>query len=202
MTPARRITLAAAALAASAALVLTGCSNQDAGSAATFNDGRITEADLNTQIDEVLSAKGQSGTTKDPALVQQTLGRMITTRLIDQLADDSGIRVTQGQIDEMLANYEAQLGGSESLRIAFLSENVAPSQINAFLRLQIQAQALGIELAPRGSAEEQGAAVYQAVSDYSQQVDTTVSPRFGTWDPQSLSLGPVPNDLSVPPLVQ
>ncbi len=202
MTPARRITLAAAALAASAALVLTGCSNQDAGSAATFTDGRITEAELNAQIDEVLAAKGQSGTTEDPGLVQQTLGRMITTRLIDELAEDSGITVTQGQIDSMIANYEAQLGGSESLRIAFLSENVAPSQINAFLRLQIQAQALGIELAPRGSAEEQGAAVYQAVSDYSQQVDTTVSPRFGTWDPQSLSLGPVPNDLSVPPLVQ
>ncbi len=202
MTPARRITLAAAALAASAALVLTGCSNQDAGSAATFTDGRITEADLNAQIDEVLAAKGQSGTTEDPGLVQQTLGRMITTRLIDELAEDSGITVTQGQIDAMIANYEAQLGGSESLRIAFLGENVAPSQINAFLRLQIQAQALGIELAPRGSADEQGQAVYQAVSDYSQQVDTTVSPRFGTWDPQSLSLGPVPNDLSAPPLVQ
>ena len=202
MTPARRLTLAAAALAASAALVLSGCSNQDAGSAATFSDGRITEAELNSQVEEVLAAKGQTGTTKDPVLVQQTLGRMITTRLIDQLAEDSGITVTQGQIDEMIANYEAQLGGAESLRIAFLSENVAPSQIEAFLRLQVQAQALGIELNPRGSAEEQGMAVYQAVSDYSQEVDTTVSPRFGSWDTQSLSLGPVPNDLSVPPLVQ
>ncbi len=202
MTPARRLTIAAAALAASAALVLTGCSNQDAGSAATFSDGRISEADLNAQVSEVLEAKGQTDTTEDPVLVQQTLGRMITTRLIDQLADDSGITVTQGEIDSMIANYESQLGGAESLRIAFLSENVAPSQIESFLRLQLQAQALGIELNPRGSAEEQGMAVYEAVSEYSQEVDTTVSPRFGTWDPQSLSLGPVPNDLSVPPLVQ
>lgn len=202
MTPARRLTIAAAALAASAALVLTGCSNQDAGSAATFSDGRISEADLNAQIDEVLAAKGQSATTEDPVLVQQTLGRMITTRLIDQLAEDAGIAVTQGEIDSMLVNYESQLGGADALRTAFLGENVAPSQINAFLRLQIQAQALGIELAPRGSAEEQGMAVYEAVSEYSQEVDTTVSPRFGTWDPQSLSLGPVPNDLSTPPLVQ
>lgn len=202
MTPARRLTVAVAALAASAAVVLTGCSTQDAGSAATFTDGRISQAQLSDQVEAILEAKGQSSTTEDPVLVQQTLGRMITSRLVDQLAADAGVEVTQGDIDSMLVDYESQLGGSEALRIAFVSENVAPEQIESFLRLQIQAQALGIELNPRGSAEEQGQAVYEAVSTYSQQVETTVSPRFGTWDVQTLSLGPVPNDLSTPPLVQ
>lgn len=202
MTPARRLPLAVATLAASVALVLTGCSNQDAGSAATFTDGRIAEADLDAQVEEVLAAKGQSADDADAALVQQTLGRMITTRLVDQLASASEVTVTQGDIDAMILNYEVQFEGPEGLEAAFLGENVAPSQIESFLRLQIQAQALGAALNPQGSTDEQGMAVFEAVSALSTDLETTVSPRFGTWDPMSLSLGATPNDLSTPPLVQ
>lgn len=202
MISARRLTLAAASVALLASTALVGCSNQQAGSAVTFTDGRITEAELTAQVEEILEAKGQAPTATDPTLVQQTLGRMITIRLVNDLAVASGIDITQGILDEMRLNYEAQLGGPEALEQAFLAENVAPSQIDATLILQLQAQELGYVLNPSGAAEEQGMAVFQAVSALSEEIDTTVSPRFGTWDPMSLSLGPVPNDLSTPPVVQ
>ena len=202
MTSARRLTLAAAAFATSAALVLSGCANQEPGSAATFSDSRITEAQLTDQVMAVLEAKGQSTSTPDPGLVQQTLGRMITMVLVNRLAEDQGIVVTQGDLDEMRVRLEAQVGGSDALQQAFLQENVAPSQLEALLLLQIQAQELGIALNPRGSAEEQGMAVFEAVSALSTDLDTTVSPRFGTWDPISLALGAVPNDLSTPPVIE
>lgn len=199
MTSARRLTLAAAALATAAAVLLSGCANQEAGSAATFSDGRIAESDLNSAVAAVLEAKGQATTTADLNLVQQTLGRMITQRLVSELAEQEGVEITQGMLDEMRANYEGQLGSPEALEQAFLQENVAPSQLEAVLRLQLQAQELGYVFNPRGSAEEQGLAVFEAVTALSEELETTVSPRFGTWDPTTLSLGATPNDLSTPP---
>lgn len=201
MTPVRRLSLAAAALATAVA-VLTGCANQEAGSAATFSDARIAESDLNAAVAAVLEAKGQATSTPDLILVQQTLGRMITQRLVSELADREGVVISQGKLDEMRVNYEEQIGSSEALEQAFLQENVAPSQVEAVLRLQLEAQELGYVLNPRGSADEQGMAVFEAIGELSEELDTTVSPRFGTWDPTTLSLGAVPSDLSTPPTLE
>jgi hypothetical protein len=193
-----RLALAAAAFAATA-LLLSGCADQQAGSAATLGGDRVSEQSLTAQVEEVLAAKGQPVTSADQSLVQQTLGRMITIRLLDLLAVREGVDVTQGMIDEQLANYDAQVGGREAVEEVFVQENVAPSQIEGIIRLQIQAQELGIALNPSGGAEEQGRAVFEAAGALSQELDTTVSPRYGTWDPATLSLGPTPNDLSTPP---
>lgn len=202
MTPARRLVLAAAAIATAATVALTGCANQEAGSAATFTDGRIPESELNQAVADILTAKGQSTTTPDASLVQQTLGRLITQRLVNELAIQEGVEITQGQLDEIRVNYEEQVGGPEALADVFIQENIAPSQLEAVLRLQLQAQELGYVFNPRGSAEEQGTAVFQQASALSEERETTVSPRFGTWDPLTLSIGALPSDLSTPPTVE
>lgn len=198
MTSVRRLALAAAT-AAVAVLALSACGSAPAGAAATLGDTRISDSDLTAQVQEVLEAKGQPADSADASLVQQTLGRMITIRLLDVLAAREGVEVTQGQIDEEYANYSAQVGGQEALEEVFLQENVAPSQLESIIRLQIQAQLLGLALAPEGSADEQGTAVFEAASLLSEELDTTIAPRFGTWDPATLSLGPTPEDLSAPP---
>ena len=198
MTSVRRLALAAAT-AAVAVLAVSGCGSSPAGAAATLGDTRISDATLTAQVQEVLEAKGQPADSPDASLVQQTLGRMITIELLDTLAAREGVEVTQGQIDEEYANYSAQVGGDDALQELFLQENVAPSQLESIIRLQIQAQLLGIALAPEGSAEEQGTAVFEAAALLSEELDTTIAPRFGTWDPATLSLGPTPEDLAAPP---
>lgn len=198
MTSVRRLALAAAT-AAVAVLALSACGNAPAGAAATLGDTRISDQELTAQVEEILEAKGQPADSEDASLVQQTLGRMITTQLVDTLAVREGVEVTQGQIDEEYANYAAQVGGEQALEELFLAENVAPSQLESIIRLQIQAQLLGIALAPEGSADEQGAAVFEAAALLSEELNTTISPRFGTWDPTTLSLGPTPDDLAAPP---
>lgn len=198
MTSVRRLALAAAT-AAVAVLALSACGSAPAGAAATIGDTRISDSDLTAQVQEILEAKGQPADSADASLVQQTLGRMITVELLDTLAAREGVEVTQGQIDEEYANYSAQVGGDQALEEVFLQENVAPSQLESIIRLQIQAQLVGLALAPEGSAEEQGTAVFEAASLLSEELDTTIAPRFGTWDPATLSLGPTPEDLAAPP---
>ena len=61
------------------------------------------------------------------------------------------------------------------------------------------AQLLGQALAPQAGIEGQSDAVVAAIIETSLVVGTEVSPRFGTWEPTKLTIGPVPNDLSVLP---
>lgn len=198
MTRSRRLALGIAALATTA-LALAGCGTTQAGAAATVGDTRITESQLTTEVQAVLSAKGQPLDSEDASLVSQMLSRMITMELVNRLAEDQGVEITQGQIDEVVANYTGQVGSIEQVEEIFLQENVAPSQIESLILLQAQAQELGIKLNPSGSAEEQGTAVFEAAAELSVELDTTVSPRYGTWNPVSLDIGSVPNDLSTLP---
>jgi len=189
----------AAAIVAASALLLSACGNQQAGSAATLGDTRISDAALSAQVQEILAAKGQPVTSVDQSLTAQTLGRMITLEVVDRLAEREGVTVTQGQVDEQLAAAVAQTGDMAALEQVYVEQSIAPSQIESFVTLNIQAQELGIALLPSGTAEEQGQAVFEAASALSEELDTTVSPRYGTWDASQLALGPVPDDLSTPP---
>jgi hypothetical protein len=203
MSPVRtspvRTTIAIAAAALAAAVALTGCANQQAGSAATLGDSRITETTVSDQVQDILAAKGQPVTSVDATLPSEVLRRIITTELVDRVAADNGIVITQGQIDEQYANYEGQTGDQAAVEKLFIEQGIAPSQIESILRLNLQAQAIGIALDPQGSAEQQGQAVLDAVVKKSDELDVTVSPRFGTWDGAAIKVGPVPNDLSTPP---
>lgn len=196
--PSARTAMASLTLAV-AGLLLTACGGQTAGSAATFGDQRITEQQLNAEVESILTAKGQPVDSADPTLTSQTLSRMLTVALVDELATREGAAVTQGQIDEQRAAYEAQAGGPAEVERIFAEQGIAPSQITAIITLNLQAQALGPILDPHGSAEEQGQAVFAAAAALSDELDTTVSPRFGTWDATSLTVGPMADDLSSPP---
>lgn len=200
MTGVPRRALVAAMLGA--VLVLSACGGQQPGSAATLGDSRITEQQLTAQVQDVLTAQGQPVDTADATLTSQTLGRMIVIDLLNTLADREDIVITQGRIDEQIAAYVEQAGDQAAMESTFVQQGVAPSQIEDVVRLNLQAQDLGQKLVPAGSAEEQGAAVFTAATELSDELDVTTSPRFGTWDPATLQVGPVPDDLSTPPSLQ
>lgn len=201
MTRSRRLTIAIAS-AAIAVSVLAGCSTSTAGAAATLGDTRISEQQLASEVQAVLEAKGQPANSGDETLTQQTLGRLITIDLLDTLAQRNGIVVTQGMIDKQFLAYDAQAGDRAALEKLFIEQNVAPSQLEGIVRVQVQAAALGKALAPNGTADEQSQAVFEAASKLSEELKTTVSPRFGVWDPTALRINGVPTDLASPPAAE
>lgn len=191
--------IGAALAIAACAVVLAACGSMPAGAAATLGNDRITEAELNALVQEVLAAQGQAPDTSDPAVVSTTLGRMVTTRLVDELAAREGIVITQGLIDETRLQYEAQAGGEDAFNQAVAQQGLAPSQIDDLIQLNLQAQELGIALLPQGSAEQQGQAVFAAVGALSNELGVEVSPRYGTWDANSASIGPALDDVATLP---
>lgn len=182
------------------ALAIVGCSSPTPGAAAVLGDTRILETALTTQVQAVLSAQGKGLDTADAALTAQTLDRMVKSKLVDMLATQAGIEITQGQIDAQLTEYDTQAGNRAEVEKIFLEQGIAPSQIPGIIVLNLQANALGLQLAPDADAEAQGRAVVKAISVLSELLETEVSPRYGTWDAATLQVGPAPDDLSTPPV--
>lgn len=197
-TPRRRRILPVVGIA-SVALALSACGATNAGAAATFGDDRITVSELQEQVTAVLEAQGQPATAADAAITNTALGRMLTMELVDILAQRQGIEVSQGQLDEITLQYVAQNGGQEAFDAMLVQQGIVPSQAQDVIRLQVQAQELGVVLDPNGSAESQGMAVREAVVELGDELDVTVNPRYGTWNPAQLAVGPAPEDVATLP---
>ena len=170
-----------------------------AGAAATYGDGRISEADLNAQVREVLAAQGKPLDTSDPGVAAGVLRRMLTEDLVDMLAASVGVTINQGSIDGMKAQYISQAGSEEAFNASLAQQGVAPSQIDDAIKLNLQAQALGMALDPSGTPETQGQAVFSAVGGLSDELGVEISPRYGSWDPMTVSIGPAIDDVATLP---
>lgn len=182
-----------------ASLTLTGCGAATSGAAAVVGDTRISEQTLTSAVQEVLVAQKKSPNAADAALTSAVLGRLVTSELVNLLAANKGVAVTQGAIDSTLQGYVQQAGGEAQVQDILLQRNVAPSQVESFVRTNVLAQLLGQELAPTADSQGQSDAVVAAIIETSLQVGTEVSPRYGTWEATKLAIGPVPSDLSVRP---
>lgn len=184
-------------LVLAASVSLAGCAGLgEAGSAATVGDVQISTDALASQTEEIQEQRGVPAGTADSALTLGVLQRLVITELVGQAASAQGVTVTQGEIDAATAEFEAQLGGVEALQAAYLDSNVPASAIEGQVELSLQVQKLGSTLAPDADANTQQQAVVQYVTGFGVQEGITVSPRFGTWDAGTLTVGPLPSDLS------
>jgi PBP1b-binding outer membrane lipoprotein LpoB len=191
--------LALATTAAAAVVLLAGCANQQPGAAATFGDQAITEAQLADQVAQVQKAQNQPVDSANASLTTNVLHRMLLVDLVGVLAEQKGVKVTQGEIDSMMRSFLVQFETQQGVEENFLGNGIPPSEIENVARFNLQAQKLGLLLAPNGTADQQSQALFAAVSQLSDDLDTTMSPRYGTWDPASLGVGPAPEDLAVTP---
>jgi hypothetical protein len=194
----RGIVALVASLALGASVSLSGCAGLgEAGSAATVGDVQISTDALASDTEAIQSQRGERAGAPDSALTLGVLQRLVITELVSQASTAAGVTVTQGEIDAAIAQFEAQFGGAEGLQTAFLESNVPASAIESQVRLSVQVQKLGVVLAPEAAdASGQQQAVVQYITGFGLQEGITVSPRFGTWDPGTLTVGPLPSDLS------
>lgn len=181
-----------------AALVLSACSGQTAGSAAVIGDTRITDSSVSAEVEGLLAAQGRSLDEASPSMMATALSRAVTTELVNQYATREGITVNEGEIDAVLDAYSEQAGGLAEFEKYLLTQDVSPDQVTSIIRLNIQVEKLGQKLAPGESPDMQSLAVFQSVGKYSEDVGVEISPRYGSWDAANLTIGPPPDDLSTP----
>ncbi|MGA9146922.1 MAG: hypothetical protein WBZ04_05130 [Candidatus Nanopelagicales bacterium] len=175
--------------------LVAGCGPELAGSAAVIGNDRVTDSQLSDQVTVVTTALGIGSSAKANQVV---LDRLVRAELYDELAARNGIDVTDGEVTKFLNETAAQVGGQEALNAQLLQSGVPQSEVFGFAQTFLTQKALAEKLAPGKSQQEQGVILGAAVIALSKELDTRVSPRFGTWDAERLSVGAPPNDLSEP----
>ncbi|MFC6236752.1 hypothetical protein [Longivirga aurantiaca] len=206
-TATRRRTLTRAAGAAVLAVLLTACGNSLAGKALVVGGTSVDDAEiaeLTEEVRDVYAAYPKDfaavGASFDEGTVVSTnVNRLTRHLLLLEAAAREGITVTQGQIDTSIRTaLENQFNGSQTLLDVTLAaqQQAPPSATSEVVYDFLVLQALAEKLKP---ADPATAPVNEYLVDLAAELGAEVSPRFGVWDAESISLTPVPDDLSVLP---
>lgn len=186
--------LAATLLAA--ALGLVACGQGQPGSAAVVEDRRIGVLELQESTRELLDARAArepdaSGELADEATAQLgVLTQLVRSELLEEAAERNGVQVSEGQVDELLRQFEQQAGGREALEQDLVASGVPPSRLREIVRFIANQNALGERLAAQaGGAQQQGqTALRDLLVETARQAGVEVNPRYGTWDAEQLEV--------------
>jgi uncharacterized protein YcfL len=192
-----------AAAVALAALALTGCSANEAGSASIVGDQSVTVAQVADVAAEVQAqvATVNGATFDEKSATIASLTSQTRHLILQAVAAKEGITVTQGQIDAFVKNIvDGQFGGKRQALLDNLASqsNIPASRLEAAAADQLVYDALLTKIAPAAAtAEEKSKAFTDYMTAFVPELGVAVAPRFGTWN--VFALGPVPDDLSVAP---
>lgn len=185
----------ALALASVGLLGLTGCGIAEAGAAITYTGGQISEQQV---ADEAQALADQLEIAVSPEVTQVTIQRMATTVLVEQGAEQLGVSVTGAEVDELLAEVEQQAGSVGALEQALAEQGIPAAQIPVVAESQVKLDKIGEQLAPGAEPIVAQEALGEFLVGVSEEIDLTVNPRFGQWNPTALQLEPTSNQLSRP----
>jgi len=192
--------IALAAAASLAVLALAGCSNQ-AGVASQVGSTTITDRQVADLVAEVKAqnAKVAGSSFDEKSTTANVVAFLTQKQILEQAAAQEGVTVTQGDIDKLLTQAEAQVGSRQKVvDTVFTNVGLPSSQVDAYVRYELLQSGLVAKLAPGVSdTTQQSKALSDYLAKFDAQLGVEVSPRFGTWT--GVALGPVPNDLSFDP---
>lgn len=147
----RRRLVAAAALSATAALLLSACGDSRPGTAAVVGDQRITDSDLQSVVDQSLSAPGaraalpNSNYKGDLGAYRRTvLGGEVERLLAEAGARKLGVTIDENAVDSRYKFIQDQSGGPEAFASQLTSRlAMSPALYRQFVRNEVIESEIG-----------------------------------------------------------
>ena len=180
--------VAAAVLAAGLGAALAGCSTDRLGSAAVVGGEPVSTEEVQRLARDYLEVVPGG----DPRQVQlAVLQQTIVDRIFQEGSRDTGVRVRDGRVAARLGELIEQTGGRAELVQAISSQTqqvVAPGQLEQWMRNRLLFERLAVELGDRPSGPPTEQALNRAnrtLTRYANRLDIEVSPRYGSWNPDS-----------------
>lgn len=164
-------------------VAVSACSSPvQAGSAAVVGNERISASDLNTNVKQLEGALAKAQIPQSQLglpVTQYALLQMVNVAQFRQLASKAGTKVTDGEIDQLIASQ----GGLAALEKQTLAQGVPPAYTREWL---------GTSIAINKMMQQYGGGTDEAARQRGQQklieqaaaIKVTYSPRYGTFDPQ------------------
>jgi hypothetical protein len=187
-----------------AALVLTSCSSMN--SAITIGDKEFSISDIQKPVDEVLRDRKKVDTSQmqlpeADELLRNQAQFYIVGALLDRIADDKKISVTNADIASRRTEILSQVGGESELPKALVSASLAQSNLDAYLKILIISEKLSKDVILSGISSEQAAEeVNKIVVVAAKKLGVKVNPKYGKWnaDTASVELGDITDGAVTP----
>lgn len=179
-------------IAVISALTLTACGQID--TAASFGDTKISQAQAQSKVDEILAERDQVDTTQMQLQTGNTLNRSqlrftIVTSIFNEIAKELKIKVSSTEIENTRAGIYEQIGGEPELQKNLVAAEIAPSNFEDYMRATIISNKLSEALVIAGVAEaDVSSKISELVQKKAQQMKVSVNPRYGRWDEATAQL--------------
>ena len=175
-----------------AALVLTSCSSMN--SAITIGDKEFSTSDIQKPVDEVLRDRKKVDTSQmqlpeADELLRNQAQFYIVGILLDRIAADKKLSVTNADIAARRTEILSQVGGEAELPKALVGASLAQSNLDAYLKILIISEKLSKDIILSGVSSEQAAEeVNKIVVALAKKLGVKVNPKYGTWNPVTASI--------------
>lgn len=183
-----------ASLSVALLLLLTGCAKMDA--AAVIGDSEITLETVQKSITAVLEERKLVDTSAMELATGDYLTRTmaqfhISVVLLQKIADEYGIEITESDIEFEYQRVVQQVGGEEGLPMALAGASIAKDDFRTYIKTALIYQKLAEALLAQGVLEEQVGSAQQAlVAAKAEELGVVLNPRFGLWDKESATIQP------------
>ncbi len=175
-----------------AALFLTSCSSMN--SAITIGDKEFSTSDVQKPVDEVLRDRKKVDTSQmqlpeADELLRNQAQFYIVGILLDRIAADKKLSVTNADIAARRTEILSQVGGEAELPKALVGASLAQSNLDAYLKILIISEKLSKDIILSGVSSEQAAEeVNKIVVALAKKLGVKVNPKYGKWNPETASI--------------
>lgn len=170
-------------------LALSGCGKAD--SAATIGDITISQATVQSTIDEILAERAKIDTADMQIQTGSELNRAqlrftIITTIFDEIAKELKITIATTELEQAKTELITQSGGEEALPKNLVAAQIAPSNFERYVRAVLTSNKIKEALIGTGVAEEDvDMRISQLINAKAAELKVTVNPRYGKWDQES-----------------
>ncbi len=175
-------------------LVVSGCQSR-LGLAASVGSTNIDTNELNAFTGRSLDAFASTGQAvpagKQGDLERNVLGLLVREALVDQVAAKEGITTTAAQVRSERASAVAQAGGEQAFENQLKQQGISPQDIDMIVRENVLIGKLQTKLNTTDSST-----FTKDLANLAKAIKIRVNPRFGKWDPSTLTISGQTNDLS------
>lgn len=156
--------------------------------AAIIGDVEIPISTVQTSIEDVIRERGLVDTSGMELPIEDFLARSqvqfhISLALLDELAKQFGIEVTQTAIDVEYQYIVEQIGGESELPMALAGANIARGDLDGYIVASKIYERLGEVLLRQGIPQQDLSDAQQALFvKKAAELSVTLNPRYGVWD--------------------
>jgi len=174
------------ALTIATGLLLTGCSQSN--EAATVGDFKITQTELQSSIDAVLSERSKVDTSQMQLETGDVLNRgqlrfKILMHTFDEIAKELDIEITTSEVVSRKQQISQALGGDTELPKNLVNAAIAPQDFDTYIRAILISERITSALVQSGVAEADAAnQLGSLLSAKAKELGVKINPRYGFWD--------------------